>query len=96
MLTSEFIDAATAFRWGLVHKLAEQEQLDAAVDDVLARLRRVAPEARRAYKLAANRAVPHMSVESLLRAVMTANGREGLRAFVEKRKPDWDCSNPLI
>ncbi|HMN21721.1 MAG TPA: enoyl-CoA hydratase/isomerase family protein [Ottowia sp.] len=96
MLTSEFIDAATAFSWGLVHKLAEQEQLDAAVDDVLARLRRVAPEARRAYKLAANRAVPHMSVESLLRAVMTANGREGLRAFVEKRKPDWDCSNPLI
>ena len=35
-------------------------------------------------------------LEAVLRPVMSANGREGLRAFVEKRTPDWSQSSSLI
>lgn len=96
MLTSEFIDARTASEWGLVHKVVEEAELENAVQEMLAKLRRVAPESQRAYKQGANRAVGHMSVEAVLRPVMTANGREGLRAFVEKRDPVWGYDAPLI
>ncbi len=96
MVTSEFIDARTASEWGLVHKVVEEDSLDAAVEEMLAKLRRTSPESRRAYKQGANRNVPHMSVDAVLRPVMSANGREGLRAFVEKRPPKWDLSTPLI
>jgi enoyl-CoA hydratase/carnithine racemase len=96
MITSERIDAQVAYDWGIVHKLVDGEQLDGVVEQVLQGLRRTSPEARRAYKQGANRAVPHMSVDAVLRPVLSANGREGLRAFVEKRLPEWDRSARLI
>ncbi len=96
MVTAEMIDAQIAYDWGVVHKVVEPEQLDTVVEQVLRDLRRTSPESRRAYKQGANRAVPHMSVDAVLRPVMSANGREGLRAFVEKRPPEWDRSGRLI
>jgi enoyl-CoA hydratase/carnithine racemase len=96
MVTSEMIEAQLAYEWGIVHKVVPEAELDAAVEDMLQRLRRTSPESRRAYKQGANRAVPHMSVEAVLRPVMSVNGREGLRAFVEKRPPNWTHSDPLI
>jgi enoyl-CoA hydratase/carnithine racemase len=96
MLTSDFIDARTASEWGIVHKVVEEGELEQAVQEMLTKLRRVAPESQRAYKQGANRAVSHMSVEAVLRPVMSANGREGLRAFVEKRDPRWTYDAPLI
>ena len=96
MLTSDMLDARTAYEWGIVHKVAEEAELEATVQEMLGKLRRTAPESQRSYKQGANRAVPHMSVEAVLRPVMSANGREGLRAFVDKREPHWDYSKPLI
>lgn len=96
MMTSEFIDGRTACEWGIVHKIAEEAKLEEEVQAMLAKLRRTSPDSQRAYKQGANRMVPHMSVEAVLRPVMTANGREGLRAFVEKRPPNWQYSGPLI
>ena len=96
MVTAEMIEAQQAYEWGIVHKVVDPDKLDAAVDETLVRLRRISPESRRTYKQGVNRAVPHMSVEAVLRPVMTVNGREGLRAFVEKRTPDWDRSTPPI
>lgn len=94
-MTAEYIDADLAQQWGLVHKIASEDALDAEVEKVIARLRRTSPEGRRAYKQVINRAIPHMSMEAVLRPVMTANGREGLKAFVEKRTPEWRRA-PLI
>jgi enoyl-CoA hydratase/carnithine racemase len=96
MTTSDFIDARTASDWGIVQKVAEEAELENAVQEILAKVRRVAPESQRAYKQGANRAIAHMSVEAVLRPVMTANGREGLRAFVEKREPVWNYDSPLL
>lgn len=95
MLTAEMIDGQTAREWGLVHKLVPQEELDAAVDKILARLRRVSPQAQHSYKKGTNSAIPHMSVEPVLQA-LSENGREGLRAFVEKREPVWNRTIALI
>ena len=96
MVTSEMIDAQVAYEWGIVHKVVDADQLDSVVEQTLQGLRRASPESRRAYKQGANRAVPHMSVDAVLRPVMSANGREGLRAYVEKRLPEWDRSPRLI
>ena len=96
MVTSEMIDAQVAYEWGIVHKVVGPEELDSVVEETLQALRRTSPESRRAYKQGANRAVPHMSVDAVLRPAMSANGREGLRAFVEKRLPEWDRSARLI
>ncbi len=96
MITADMIEAQTAYEWGIVHKVVEEAELENAVQDMLRRLKRTSPESRRAYKQGANRAVPHMSVEAVLRRVLSANGREGLRAFVEKRNPDWSQTSSLI
>lgn len=96
MMTAEMIEAKVAQEWGIVHKVVEREALGMALEHTLAQLRRVSPQSQRSYKQTANRHVPHMSVEAVLRPVMSANGREGLRAFVEKRTPTWDRTAPLL
>jgi enoyl-CoA hydratase/carnithine racemase len=96
MLTGEMIDASLALQWGIVQKVVPESELDGAVESVLARLREASPEARRAYKQIVNGNIAHMSTDAVLRPVLSANGREGLRAFVEKRRPNWDRSSPLI
>ena len=96
MITSEMIEAQVAYEWGIVHKVVPEAELDACVESVLQGLKRTSPESRRAYKQGANRMVPHMSVEAVLRPVMSENGREGLRAFVEKRAPNWSHTSSLI
>jgi enoyl-CoA hydratase/carnithine racemase len=96
MLTGEMISADLALQWGILHKVVNEEELDTAVAAVLKRLREASPDARRAYKKAVNDTIPHMSTDSVLRPVLSANGREGLSAFVEKRRPVWDRSTTLI
>lgn len=96
MVTAEMIDARQAYEWGVLHKIVEEDQLDAEVARTVARLREASPEARRAYKQVINNRIPHMSTDYVLRPVLSANGQEGLAAFVEKRIPDWDRSNSLI
>jgi methylglutaconyl-CoA hydratase len=95
MLTGETISAEVAMQWGILHKVVDEGELDTTVD-VLKNLRRTSPDARRAYKKAMNDTIPHMSTDSVLRPVLSANGREGLKAFVEKRPPIWDRSSMLI
>jgi methylglutaconyl-CoA hydratase len=88
-VTGERFDAATALRLGLVHELATD--LDAAVERVLAELRSAGPRAARAAK--------RLVLDALLDGPETARriaerrtsaeGQEGLRAFLERRSPDW-------
>ncbi len=89
MLTGRNIDAVTAERWGLVHQVVGAGELDDAVARAVHDLRRGAPEAKTAYKLVANSHVPYMSAEVIKNVASTANGREGLAAFKEKRSPVW-------
>jgi enoyl-CoA hydratase len=50
VMTAANIDAATAFAWGLIDKVAPQGGLDAAVEDVVTMLLECGPEALRSQK----------------------------------------------
>ncbi len=87
-LTGERFDAETALRIGLVHELAED--LDAAVDGLLDELRTAGPEAsRQAKKLVLERPDGLATERRIAQRRTSEEGQEGLRAFVEKRKPSW-------
>jgi methylglutaconyl-CoA hydratase len=86
--TGERFDAATALRVGLVHELADD--LDAAVERTLGELLSAGPEAARVAKALAREPVTAEETAQIAadrRA--SAEGREGLSAFVEKRPPSW-------
>ncbi|HEV2719173.1 MAG TPA: enoyl-CoA hydratase-related protein, partial [Thermoanaerobaculia bacterium] len=93
-LTGERFDAERALRIGLVHRVAED--LDGAVDAVVAQLRTSGPEAVRACKkLIAHvaraelaEAVPY-TIEAIAERRVSAEGQAGMAAFLKKEKPPW-------
>jgi methylglutaconyl-CoA hydratase len=100
-LTGERFTAAEAYRLGLVHDLALPEALDDAVDSVLGELLNSGPAAQAACKRLI-REVAHRPVDDAL-VGMTADriaemraspeGREGVSAFLERRRPAWAQGN---
>ncbi len=87
-VTGERFSAHVALRIGLVHEVSED--LDGAVDRVLAELLSAAPEAARAAKQLARASLSAKETAERIAAHRTsAEGQEGLRAFLEKRAPGW-------
>jgi methylglutaconyl-CoA hydratase len=87
-LTGERFDAEIALRIGLVHEVAED--LDAAVNDVVGELLTAGPEAVRAAKrLVRERPQGEQTAQIAAELRSGDEGQEGLRAFLEKRKPGW-------
>ena len=87
-VTGERFTAEVALRIGLVHEVADA--VDAAVDAVVAELLSAGPEAARTAKELAR--APHSAGETarIIAAHRTsAEGQDGLRAFLEKRAPGW-------
>ncbi|HVM30109.1 MAG TPA: enoyl-CoA hydratase-related protein [Candidatus Limnocylindrales bacterium] len=90
-------DAGRAARIGLVHEVVEgEESLDAAVQSAVEDILAAGPTAARAAKAIVRevRGLPHESTRwHTARRIATqrtsAEGQEGLRAFLEKREPDW-------
>jgi len=96
-LTGERFDAATALRIGLVSEVVPDAELDAAVARVVASLLTSGPEAvtrcKRLMKglnaLAPDQALIDLTARNIADARASAEGQEGLTAFLEKRKPAW-------
>jgi len=87
-LTGERFSAEAALRIGLVHELADD--LDAAVARIVDELLSAGPQAARAAKELAR--APLEADETARRIAerrTSAEGQEGLRAFLEKRAPRW-------
>ncbi len=90
-------DATRALRIGLVHEIVEGEgALDAAVDLAVADILAAGPTAARAAKAIVRevRGLPHESTRwhtarRIAAQRTSAEGQEGLRAFLEKREPNW-------
>jgi methylglutaconyl-CoA hydratase len=95
-LTGERFGAEKALAIGLVHRVVPASELDAAVDGRVRELLQAAPGAVAAAKAlvreVAGRApsdVREVTVARIAERRASAEGQEGLRAFLEKRKPDW-------
>src|SRR6476619_2118671 len=87
-VTGERFGADVALRIGLAHEIAED--LDPAVDAVLCELRSAGPEAARTAQALARAPRSAEETAQLIAAHRTsAEGQEGLRAFLEKRAPSW-------
>jgi enoyl-CoA hydratase/carnithine racemase len=95
-LTGELISAQRAAEIGLVNEVAPAGQLDARIEALLAKLRLASPAAIRRGKhvifamemMAFNEALAFAEAQIAL-AAASADAREGLAAFNEKRKPRW-------
>jgi methylglutaconyl-CoA hydratase len=96
-LTAERFDAAEALRIDLVHEVVAADALDARIDALIGLLRAAGPVAQLECK-ALIRGVAHRPIdEDLIEATAehiaavraSPQGREGVAAFLEKRKPAW-------
>jgi methylglutaconyl-CoA hydratase len=87
-VTGERFDGETALRIGLVHRLADD--LDAAVEAVVADFRAGGPEAvRLAKRLARGGLTAEESLQILADLRAGGEAQEGIRAFLERRPPAW-------
>ncbi|HVE76608.1 MAG TPA: enoyl-CoA hydratase-related protein [Actinomycetota bacterium] len=95
-MTGERFDAERAVQGGLVHFAVPDEQLDTKVEEVVSNLVGGAPdallEARRLLSKVVGRGpeeVADMTVEVLTQRRGSDEAKEGIAAFLEKRKPRW-------
>jgi methylglutaconyl-CoA hydratase len=96
-LTAERFTAQEALRIGFVHSVVKSVELDGAVVDLIKHLTSASPNAvREAKKLVRDVAGAPLSVELIadtaerIAAIRASDeGREGVRSFLEKRKPNW-------
>jgi enoyl-CoA hydratase len=96
MYLAEPVDAARAREMGLVHKVVADDQLDAAASQWAERIAGNAPLSVRAMKRMIARTisrafeVEHEDLNEMGAKVRSsADAKEGVRAFLEKRKPAW-------
>jgi methylglutaconyl-CoA hydratase len=96
-LTGESFDATRAAAIGLLNAAVPVAQLDAEVDRYTAMLTLGGPQALAVTKqLLRRRAIPDFPAMLNLSAAhfASAEGREGIRAFAEKRPPSWVATRP--
>jgi methylglutaconyl-CoA hydratase len=87
-LTGERFDAETALRIGLVHEVSED--LDGAVAAAVEALLQGGPEAVRAAKqLVREQPIGEATAQIAARRRTSEEGQDGLRAFLDKRRPPW-------
>jgi methylglutaconyl-CoA hydratase len=98
MMTAERFSAAEAYRIGLVHEIVPGEaELDEAVGEIVDALLANGPKAlgecKALIKAVANRPISQEVVidtaQRIARVRASDEGREGMAAFLEKRKPSW-------
>lgn len=95
-LTAEPIEAQDALRMGLVHQVVTPAILDETVGIVVTALLKAGPEALKCVKKlvaeqsgAEARASKKRTAELIAKLRVSAEGQEGLSAFLEKRPPNW-------
>jgi cyclohexa-1,5-dienecarbonyl-CoA hydratase len=97
ILTGDVIPASEAKQMGLVNKVVPQEKLDDAAKELVTKLKGKSPAVLRLARMSLRRVidadlkkeleeVTGIYINLLMR---TEDAVEGLKAFIEKRKPQW-------
>jgi enoyl-CoA hydratase/carnithine racemase len=96
-MSGDVIDAATALDWGLVNRVVPAAQLDSAVHDLLERVTRGSAASKGIGKQALYAQIDldqpkayAYAIEVMAATSQTPDAQEGMKAFLEKRKPNWD------
>ncbi len=97
VLTAEKFDASEAFRIGLVHDLSPPDEIDARINELLGALMQTSAhavaEAKRLVRELSARPIDEaviVDTAERIAAIRTSDdGREGVHAFLEKRKSRW-------
>ena len=95
-MTGDAIDAATAADWGLINRAVPAAELDAATLDLISRATRGSTESKamgkqgyyRQMELAQPQAYA-LASEIMAACALTADGQEGIAAFLEKRPAQY-------
>ena len=96
-LTAERFNAAEALRIGLVHDVVTADALDAKVNELTQALVNASPNAVRACKHllqdVANKDIDSTLIARTVSGIAdiraSAEGKEGVQSFLQKRKPSW-------
>lgn len=96
LFTGEMIDAATALEWGLVNRVVAEDRLDAEVDALAEKIAGAS-----SYVLALGKrafyaqdqltedAAYEIAAPAMVENAQADDAHEGMRAFLEKRAPEW-------
>ena len=95
-LTGEFVDAETAYAWGLVEKLVPVAEVEAAALEVAGQIAAQSPHAVSLLRELARttRDLPleeglRREADAFVRCLRSEDGAEGVAAFIEKRAPTF-------
>ncbi|MCO5971388.1 enoyl-CoA hydratase-related protein [Actinoallomurus soli] len=95
-LTGDAIDASTALDWGLINRAVPDEELEKATRELLERATQGSPRSKALGKQAMYAQLDRpeadaytYAIEVMAAASQTPEAQEGMRAFLDKRTPEW-------
>ena len=96
LLTGKLQDAETALRFGLINEAVAPDRLDARVNELAVEIASKSPHSlamgkRSFYRqltMPLDEAYEYVD-EVIVRAIQSTDAKEGISAFLEKRKPNW-------
>lgn len=98
-MTGDLVDAVKAEQWGIINRVAPEDKLDEAATELAKKITSKSPLSilmgRRAFYACQDMEYAKGLEQGTAAMVMlmgTNDAKEGMRAFLEKRKPQWKMS----
>ena len=97
MLLASNFDAFEAERYGLVHYIVGENELDTKLDEIVSQILKNSPEAiertkellQKLNELHDTESIMQYTSEVIAKARISEDGQEGMAAFFRKQKPGW-------